>query len=106
MTVIVKMARDTQEALDKVDAQNFTNRDERANAVTSELQALATESQKYVKEFLDAQTPPVKYNSLWISNTLVVYEADWTIIQQLEQIGGIKEMREEHTAHIMGMGAQ
>jgi len=103
-TAIVKMSRETQELLDKVEAQQFASRDEKATAVTSGLQALADESQKDIRAFLDSQSPPVQYESMWISNMLVIKEAGLDLLQKLESIGGIKEIREEHTAHIMGGG--
>jgi len=101
-TAIIKMTKETQELLDKVAAQEFATRDERATAVTSGLQALADESQKELKAFLDSQS--VAYESMWISNMLVVKEADLDLLRKLESIGGIKEIREEQTAHIMGGG--
>lgn len=103
-TAIVKMSRETQVFLDQIEKQKFASQDEKSMAVTTGLQALADESQKDVKAFLDSQSPPVKYESLWISNMVVIREAGLDLLQKLESIGGIKEIREEHTAHILGGG--
>jgi len=100
-TVIVKMARETKEVLDQIDKQNFPNREERANAVTNGLKALADESQKHVKAYLDSLSPKPNYESLWISNSLVVREATLEMVEGMAKVGGIKEIREEMTVHIM-----
>lgn len=100
-SAVVVMARETQEVLSKIETQQFANRDARADAVTSGLQELAKDSQKHLKEFLDSQTPPVQYQSMWISNTLIIKNATLDLLQKLEKLGGIKEIREEHTAHLL-----
>lgn len=103
-TAIVAMARDTQEALDKVEKMQFASRDERATAVTTELQKLADESQKPLKDFLTAQG--ANFESMWINNSIVVREATLDLLEKLEALGGIKEIREEAHVNIMtgGMG--
>jgi hypothetical protein len=101
-TAIVTMARETQEVMDSLESREFPSRDAKVNAMTSELQALAEESQKSIKTFLDSQSsPPIKYKSMWITNTLVIYDASLPLLLQVESLGGIKEIREEATAHTM-----
>jgi len=101
VTVIVKMTRETKEVLDKIEKQKFPTREERANAVTNGLKALAEESQAEVKAYLDSLSPKPNYESLWISNSLVVRECTLEIAQGMEKVGGIKEIREEMVVHTM-----
>jgi hypothetical protein len=83
---------------DQLEVEQFPNRDAKVEAMTCRLTALMNESQKHLMEFLDKQN--VATNSFWISNTMLVENASLELLQQLEKMGGIKEIRKEMMATI------
>jgi len=104
ITVMVNMAEGTADTLESVSGREFPDRDSRANAVTSALQDLAEKSQKALKEFCTAEG--IKFQSMWINNSLVAENVTVDQARRLAQVAGVKEVREQVVVHTMGsMGA-
>jgi hypothetical protein len=100
ITVMIDMVEGTSAALESVNAQQFPDRDSRANAVTSALQALTERSQKSLKEFM--QSHGISFQSMWINNSVVAENVTLEQCQQLAKVEGVKEVREQHVVHTMG----
>jgi hypothetical protein len=94
--VYVELTDSTNKVMDELNKQKFDDPGAKNKALTTALQAHATKTQKLVTEFLDKEG--LKYNSLWISNAVVVTEINEDQATRLAQVDGVKLVRASATA--------
>ena len=93
ITAIVTMRDCTGPVLDAVTSTQFATRASRLNAVASSLRQHAQASQANVLAFLREQ--PNKFQSMWITNQIVVRDADLAIVERLARFPEIASIAEE-----------
>ena len=98
VTVIVSMRERTGTVLDQISGVQFASRGQRLNAVAEGLRLHAQKTQSNVLAFLRQQ--PHKFQSLWITNQIVVRQADLSLVEMLSQFPEVASITEEMVMHI------
>ena len=105
-TIIISFKVGTGTVLKDLESREFETREARATAVHDTLKAHMESSQKPVTEFLQSKVAEktdeqLTFESMWINNSIVVKNADLSLVQQLAQLEGIEKIKENAVvAHI------
>jgi len=94
--ILISMRETTGSVLEGLNTRTFSTREDRLNSVANALKAFSAQSQVNVRQFLDKvrQEKPIQVEFLWITNQIIVRDADLTLVEQLigmEEIQGITE---------------
>ena len=92
-TVIVSMRDRTGPVLDQLAGIQFSTRAQKLNAIASSLREHAERSQANVISYLSQE--PVQFESMWITNQIVVRNADLGLVEKLSEFPEIASIAEE-----------
>jgi subtilisin family serine protease len=95
--ILLSMKDSTRTALDSLKTRSFTTREDRLNTVANTLRQFAAESQRNVLRVLEkakADTP-IRVEVLWITNQIIVRDANLALVQQLVDMEEIQKISEE-----------
>ena len=95
--VLVSMKDSVSPVLRSLRSTHFSTRADRLNSVAKTLEDFATESQKNVHAFLEAQKVGKSFStkSLWVTNQIIIKSADLDLVQKLAALDDISEITEE-----------
>ncbi|CAG7721467.1 unnamed protein product [Allacma fusca] len=102
VTVVVSMKDRTASFLNQLALSSFATRADRLNAVANGLQMFAEKSQGNILQILDQESrgKQFTFKSLWLTNQVIIRDADLDLIQKLSAYEEIDSITEEQVAHI------
>ncbi|ODM92068.1 Bacillopeptidase F [Orchesella cincta] len=98
--IVISFKQDTQPILENVNGKSFETRGHKITSMKTQLEQLAKESQQGVVSILKSRSSPVKFQSFWINNKIIVKNATLELIQTIADNPDVREIREELVAHI------
>lgn len=101
--VMVSMTDKTEDVLANLQNREFVDLDDRRNTMNRELTALADRSQRDVVELLEKEKEriPVTWNSLWISNQIIVSGADLQLVEAIAAVGNVAKIEGEKMMELL-----
>lgn len=95
--VLVSMKESTKSVLNNLRLQTFATREDRLNTVANTLREFAVNSQKNVIELLNKEQPgkPFSVTVLWISNQIIINDADMDLLEKLSALNEIATIEAE-----------
>jgi len=95
--LMVSMVEGTEELQKSFENREFVDRADRLNTVNRELTALATRTQAAVISLLETEKNriPITWESLWISNQIVVNGADLKLANDIAAVENVAKIEGE-----------
>ena len=95
--ILISMKDTTAAVLNSIKTRSFATREDRLNTVAGTLKQFAAKSQADVLSVLEKakQEKPIRVESLWITNQIIVRDADLALVQQLISMDQINKIEEE-----------
>lgn len=95
--LMVSMVEGTEELQKSFENRDFTDRADRLNTINRELTAHATRSQASVIRLLETEKTriPITWDSLWISNQIVVNGADLKLANDIAAVENVAKIEGE-----------
>lgn len=95
--VQVSMVEGTEDVLQNIENRDITDRTEKLNTINRELTAFAEQSQASVIKLLEKEKErlPVTWETLWISNQLIVNGADQQLVNKIAAIENVSKIEGE-----------
>lgn len=96
--ILISFTHDMQTVFIKISSQPFASDLERRIALTEAQEAFADESQANLKKFLDFHH--IRYSSFWISNKVIIRDANETLVTSISEIPGVAKIEKEPVVSI------
>lgn len=95
--LLVYMAEGTEDLQKSFENREFADRADRLNTINKELTAHATRTQAAVIRLLEAEKNrvPITWDSLWISNQIVVNGADLKLVNDIAAVENVAKIEGE-----------
>lgn len=101
--LMVSMVEGTEELQKSLNNRDYADRDDRLNTVHRELTAHATRTQAAVVQLLETEKSriPITWESLWISNQIVVNGADLKLVNDIAAVANVSKIEGEKFVEIL-----